>query len=477
MARLLLSLFCLLIVPAAALADERPNMLWICVDDMSDWLGCYGDKTVETPSIDSLAAGGVRFDRAYMPAPVCSTTRSALMIGAMQTTYGLHQHRTMIKRPLPEGVTTVPELLRKAGYTTFNEAKDDYNFLRDRADMYSPEFERPGYKSHLPGRDLTWLKQLQGQKFFGQIQLAGGKWGGETGRRYPATSRVQPGDGTVPPQYRAVPVFRNAIARHYEQIAHTDEQVGAIITALKKFGLWENTVVFFFTDHGCPLPRSKQFLYEEGLKVPLIVHWPLGTKQLRKSGETRNDLVNGIDISATTLALAGIAIPPSMEGRDLFAQKLQPPEFVVSARDRLGIAVDRIRTIRTDRFRYIRNYQTDRALFQPQYRQEYATFAALRKLLAEERLSPLQASYHWAEDRPSEELYDVSKDPHQLHNLAGEERFQAALEKHRAYLKAWEDATGDQGRVPESKASLELVFDHAKGKCFAPEFDFLKGKK
>ena len=390
----------MLAVPCSLLAEDRPNILWIYADDMSDWMGCYGDTTVPTPNIDSLAKGGVKFDRAYMPAPVCSSTRSALITGAMQTTYGLHQHRTMIKRPLPEEVLTVPEFLRDAGYMTFNEAKDDYNFVRDRDKLYSPEFKRPGYKSHLPAGDLTWLKRLQGRRFFGQIQLAGGKWGGETGSKYPATSRVKESDVVVPPQYPDHPVFRNAIARHYEQIAHTDEQVGAIIAALKKYELWENTVVFFFTDHGCPLPRSKQFLYEDGLKVPLIVHWPQGAEHLRRHGEVRLDLVNGIDIAATTLALAGISPPETMEGRDLFAKQLQPPKFVVSARDRLGIAVDHMRTIRTDRFRYIRNYKTDRALYQPQYRQEYATFKTLRKLRAETKLSPLQASYHDATRRP-----------------------------------------------------------------------------
>ena len=315
------SLACASLFSNQLVADERPNILWIYVDDMSDWLGCYGDSIAETPHIDSLASQGVVFRRAYVPAPVCSTTRSALITGTMQTSHGLHNHRTMIKLPLPEQLTTVPELFRAAGYVTFNEAKDDYNFQRDRTQMYSAEFKRPTRKqvtSHLIGHDLSWLKQLKGKPFFGQIQLKGGKLGGETGAEYPAPSRGRGDDVIVPPQYPDNSVFRNAIARHYEQIAETDAQVGAIISALREFELLHNTAIFFFTDHGSPLPRSKQFLYEEGTRVPLVVQWLAGTERIRKRGQDRSDVVSGIDITATSLGLAGLEIPSFMEGRNFF---------------------------------------------------------------------------------------------------------------------------------------------------------------
>lgn len=468
-------------VPAAVIADEHVNVLWIYVDDMSDWVGCYGDSIVQTPNIDKLASGGVRFTNAFMPSPVCSTTRSALITGTMQTTYGLHHHRTMIKKPLPDSLKTVPELFREAGYLTFNEAKDDYNFTRDRKLMYSPEFRRPGkprVNGHLVGRDLSWLKQLQGKLFFGQIQLKGGKFGGETGSKYPAETRFSADAITVPPQYPDHPVIRNAIARHYEQIVETDEQVGAIMDALKEYELWDNTVVFFFTDHGCPLPRAKQFLYEDGTKVPLIVRWPHGEKP--KSGRIfeRTDLVNGIDISATTVAIGGIPIPKTMEGRNLFATiGRQSPKYVISARDRLGNAVDRIRAVRSERYRYIRNYKTDRALYQPQYREAFPTFVTLRELHSAGKLTPLQASYHNATQRPAEEFYDLETDPHQTDNLAirlaDDPKYSTLIAEHRDYLQHWEKSTDDKGRYPESEESLRLVFKAAKGKCVAPEFDFI----
>jgi N-sulfoglucosamine sulfohydrolase len=438
-----------LLMLSTGFAAEKPNVLWIYVDDMSDWLGCYGDPTVPTPNIDALAKGGVRFERAFMPAPVCSATRSALITGTMQTTHGIHEHRTKDKKPLPEGIVTVPELFRKAGYFTFNEYKTDYNFLYNKTDVFSPEFKRPPgslRKQHLAGHDLTWLEQLKGKTFFGQIQLAGGKYGGETGARYPAKSRVQESEVSVTDQYPDTSVMRNAIARHYEQIAFCDSQVGAIVESLKEYGLWDSTIVFFFTDHGCPMPRAKQHIYEEGTRVPLIVHWPKGAGQLLEKGAVRDDLVSGIDISASSLALAGLDVPAFMEGHDLFNPTFKGRDFVVCAKDRMGKAMDHVRSIRSDRFLYIKNYMTDRPLYQPAYRDGYATFVELRKLYAQGKLSPLQASHHDAAQRPAEELYDVEKDPSQLNNLAANPEYASMVNRHRTYLAEWEQKTDDKGR-------------------------------
>jgi len=383
----------------------------------------------------------------------------------------------MITKPLPEGITTIPQLFREAGYITFNEQKADYNFLYKQSDLFSPEFKRPKKKAlrgHLVAHDLSWLEQLKGKKFFGQIQLAGGKYQGEAGNKYPAPSRVKESEVTVPPQYPDNSVMRNAIARHYEQIAFCDSQVGAIITALKEYEIWDDTAVFFFTDHGCQMPRAKQFLYDEGAKVPLIVHWPKGHAQLAKNGTVRNDLVSGIDITVSSLALAGLDVPEFMEGENLFAANYQGRESVISAKDRMGNAIDRVRSVRSGNFLYIRNYMTDRPLYQAAYRDGYATFINLRKLYKEGALTPLQASYHDAAQRKSEELYDLAKDPHQLNNLATNPEYAATLKKLRAQLKEWEKETDDKGQYPSSKAELKKVFDNAPEKCVNPEYDIFK---
>jgi arylsulfatase A-like enzyme len=477
MNRKLITVIAFFLTAHSVFCQTAPNILWIYVDDMSDWLGCYGDSTVATPHIDQLAKAGVQFNRAYMPAPVCSATRSALITGTMQTSHGLHHHRTMVKKPLPEGLTTIPQLFREAGYITFNEQKTDYNFTYKYDDLFSPEFKRPNEKavrSHLVGHDLTWLEQLKGKQFFGQIQLSGGKYQGEAGNKYPVSSRVSERAVTVPPQYPDTAVMRNAIARHYEQIAFCDTQVGAIVEALKTYELWDNTVVFFFTDHGCPLPRAKQFLYDEGTKVPLIVHWPEGLQQLTKHGSLRTDLVSGIDITVSSLALAGIDVPEFMEGNNLFADDYQGREYVISAKDRMGIAIDHVRAVRSEQFVYIRNYHTDRPLYQAGYRDGYASFIHLRQLYEANELTPLQASYHDVSKRQVEELYDLSKDPHQLNNLAANPEYASILKQHRQQLAAWEDATDDKGRLPASRAELKKVYDKAPDKCVNPEYDLFK---
>lgn len=447
------------------LGASRPNVLWIYVDDMSDWLGCYGHTAVPTPNIDALAAEGTRFDRAYMPAPVCSATRSALITGMMQTSLGLHHHRTMIKKPLPKEIRTLPAHFRRAGYVTFNEAKDDYNFDEPRLHLYSHEF---GTKSYFSG-DLEWISELKEKPFFGQIQLKGGKLGGETGAKFPSQSRVDPATVDVPPFYPDTKVFRDAIARHYEQVAVVDAEVGAIIAALKKNDLFEITIVVFFTDHGSPLPREKQNLYEAGLKVPLIFRGP-GIPP----GKVRKDLVSGIDISSTSLSFLNLRLPKNFEGGDLFDKEYKLREFVIGARDRLGVAIDRVRTVRTDHFRYIRNYHADRPVYQLQYREKYATLKELRKLYDEGGLSPVQAWYHDATQRPREELYDLRSDPYQVKNLAADPSVADELERHRKLLEGWENETGDMGRVPASRDELEAVYKLAKGKVANPEYDFLK---
>lgn len=447
------------------LGASKPNVLWIYVDDMSDWFGCYGHTAVPTPNIDALAAEGTRFERAYMPAPVCSSTRSALITGQMQTSLGLHHHRTMIKKPLPKGIRTLPAHFRRAGYLTFNEAKDDYNFDEPRLHLYSHEF---GTKGHFSG-DLEWMAELKGKPFFGQIQLKGGKLRGEAGSKFPSKSRVDPSEVEVPPYYPESKVFRDAIARHYEQVAVVDAEVGTIIAALKKNDLWENTIVVFFTDHGSPLPREKQNLYEAGLKVPLIFRGPGIPK-----GEVRKDLVSGVDISSTSLSFLNLRLPKNFEGGELFEKDYKPREFVIGARDRLGVAIDRVRTVRTDHFRYIRNYHADRPLYQLQYREKYATLKELRDLYEEGKLSPVQASYHDAAQRPAEELYDLRNDPHQMKNLAADPAAADELNRHREILANWENETADKGRIPASKEELEAVYKHAKGKVANPEYDFLK---
>ena len=446
-----------------AAEPSRPNILWLYVEDMNDWMGCYGDKIIKTPSIDSLAATGVRFDRAYMPAGVCSATRSALITGTMQTTFGIHNHRSsrdnsagrfpslgMIS--LPENVLTVPELFRKAGYFTYNKGKDDYNFVYDRSRLYSGA-------NH-------WRSRKKGQPFFAQIQMKGGK--------NKPVKTVDPSKAVVPPYYPDTAIVRREIAHHYDCVLKTDQEVSAILAELKSDGLLENTAIFFFTDHGMRLLRHKQFVYEEGVKVPLVVSWPAGKARI-PPGTSRGDLVSGIDISVTSLALAGIAPPAYMEGKDLFAPGYKPRSFVISARDRCDYSIEKIRAVRTDRFRYLRNYLTDRPWMQPQYRDPRDYTKEMKTLYAQGKLNKTQARF-MAARKPAEELYDHLNDPHEIDNLAGKPEFASQLEAHRKLLASWIAETGDKGLAPESEDGLAQAYFRWHKVCANPEYEPVRKK-
>ena len=462
---------------AAAKAETRPNILWIYVEDMNDWMGCYGETRIETPNIDALAARGVRFRRAYMPAGVCSATRSAVITGTMQTTFGLHNHRSAratFRRKsmgegydairLPKGVRTVPELFRRAGYYTFNQGKEDYNFGWEAADLYDRKNGRMGFHGAAGGSE--WSGRKAGQAFFGQIQLNGGKHG--------PPKVVDRAKVPIPPYYPDDPSVREEIAKHYDCILKTDEEVGQIVSKLKADGLLASTVIFFFTDHGMKLLRHKQFLYEGGIRVPLIVADPRKGSPV-KPGGVRGDLVSGIDLGPTALALGGIETPKHMEGRDLFAPKYKPREFVIAARDRCDYTIERIRAVCTRRYKYLRNFLTDRPWMQPQYRDNAPFTRAMKQLHAAGKLTPAQARFFGAK-KPREELYDLQRDPHEIHDLAADPTYERILRHHREILQRWMKQTDDKGQYPESPAGLRCVLKRWGTKCVNPEYDAVRGE-
>ena len=443
-------------------AENRPNILWIYLEDVSGWFSCYGETLIQTPHMDALAEEGIRFDRFYTPAGVCSATRSAIIVGAMQTSFGIHNHRSgrasfrgqsmgsdFDDIRLPAGVKTLPELFREAGYFTFNDSgKDDYNFRHDLSAMYS--VQKPGTR---------WRLKPAGQPFFGQIQLRGGK----LGRR--AAAIVDREVVPVPPYYPDTSLVREEIAHHYDCLLHTDGQVGEIVRELKRDGLYANTVIFLFSDHGYKMHRHKQFLYEGGIRMPLIAAGP-GLPR----GEARRDLVSGIDLAPASLALAGITAPKWMEGADFLSPQYSPREFVVAARDRCDYTIERIRALVTPRFKYLRNYLTDRPYMQPNYKDGWPVSKELRRLAASGQLNATQMLF-FGSHKPAEELYDLQNDPHEIHNLANNPRFHKVLQDHRKLLQNWIDKSGDQGMAEETDAGLLATLKRWGDKCVNPEYD------
>jgi len=430
--------------PASA---AQPNLLWIIGEDFSPELGCYGDPSVSTPNIDRLASEGVRYTQACITAPICSIARSALMTGRYQTSIGAHHHRShrVDGYQLPEGVSIFTDLFRGAGYHTSNlkqspvggTGKTDFNFNLDQQ----------------PYDGADWAERAEGQPFYAQINFS------ETHRSFSAHPKtIDPAAVELPPYYPDHPAVRKDWALYLEDTQHLDDKVGAVLQRLEDEGLAEDTIVFFFSDHGRAMPRGKQFLYEGGMVIPLIVRIP---EKFRPAGftpgSTDDQLVSHIDITATSLALAGIERPANFDAQVFIGEEAAPPrEIQFCARDRADETQDRIRAARTADWKYIRNYHPERPYTQPNHYKDtsYPPLQVLKQWKAEGKLNEAQEPF-MADTRPPEELYDLNADPYELTNLADDPAHAAKLGEMQAALDAWIEETGDTGAAPEDPVPVE----------------------
>jgi arylsulfatase A-like enzyme len=449
----------------------RPNILWVIVEDMSADFACYGQKSIETPNVDALAKNGTRFSRAFVTAPICSISRSALITGRYQTSIGAQNHRSSVPGhtiELPPNSPLVPALMRSNGYHTNNltleaflkdqtelaaspkvkVAKTDYNFEWDEKTCYD---------------DTHWSNRAAKKPFFVQIQLNGGKLRGNgNGTAWPDRVRKDLGSTTssqsitIPPYLAADPVILEDWAQYLDTVRYTDWELGRITKRLIDSGDLQNTVIFFMTDHGISHIRNKQFLYDGGTHVPLIISGP-GIA----SHAVREDLVEHIDLAATTLALANIDKPATMQSKNILASDYTPRRFVFAARDRADETVDLIRSVRDDRWKYIYNGFPNRPYLQPNnYKDNKPIVQAMRRLFAEGKLDQNQ-SLILANSRPREELYDTHADPYELNNLAQTSSGKEKLAEFRKALAEWQSQTNDLAE-PESEAVylLETIGSH-----------------
>jgi arylsulfatase A-like enzyme len=434
----------------------RPNIVWIIPDDMSANFSCYGETAIETPNVDKLAASGVKFTNAYVTAPVCSTCRSAFITGMYQTSIGAHHHRSgrgELKIHLPAGIRMVPKLFQEAGYHTSitgwpmngRLGKTDYNFEWDQS-VYD---------------DTDWAKRKKGQPFFAQIQTPGGKLRGKDANGWEKiASAAEKALGTrtpenavkLPPYYPNHPDIVRDWAAYLDSVRMTDLMVGEVVARLKKEGVFENTIVLFMTDHGISHARGKQFMYDEGLHVPLVIAGP-GIK----AGTVRNDVVEHIDIAALSLAAAGIEIPKYMQAQNILGKHYAPREAVFAARDRCDETVDHMRSVRTADFKYIRNFLPNRPYLQPcAYKDAKAILIALRECHAAGTLNETQQLL-FRDVRPPEELYDVKNDPYEINNLANDPAFADRLKEMRDRLDTWIVETGDRGRESDEMYDSDMA--------------------
>jgi N-sulfoglucosamine sulfohydrolase len=424
-------------------SPERPNILWISVEDMSPDLGCYGDRYAITPNIDRLAAQGVRYTRCFTHAGVCAPSRSGIITGMYPTTIGTHHMRC--KGVPPANVKCFTEYLRAAGYYCTNQSKTDYNF-----DAPLTAWDENGAKSH-------WRNRPAGSPFVAvinlttthesQVRLPDGGFARRTAA-LAADERHDPAKAVLPPYYPDTPVVRRDWARYHDLITAMDKQVGKILKDLEHDGLSDNTIVFFWSDHGRGLPRAKRWLYDSGTHIPLIVRWP----GKRDRGATNDDLVAAIDFGPTVLSLASVPIPKHIQGRAFLGPAKGPPrEYIFGARDRMDETYDIIRSVRDKRYKYLKNYEPQKTYAQPiEYMDQMPTMKELRRLNADEKLTGPPALFFRA-TKPVEELFDTDADPHEIQNLADSPAHQDVLHRLRAAHEAWRKETADLGLIPEKE--------------------------
>jgi len=431
-------------------AQTRPNIIWLVAEDQSpEFFPMYGDSTISLPYIESLSSDAVVFTNAFSPVPVCAPARSAIITGMYPTTLGTHNMRTYnaystenqpeIGIPsysplVPDGVKMFTEYLRKEGYYCTNNAKEDYNFK-------APE---SGWDES--SKDAHWRNRPKDAPFFSVFNFnvchESGIWKQGEEELY-----VSPDSVRVPPYFPDNDVIRHDIAVNYSNLKRLDEQIGKIINQLKEDGLYDNSIIFFYGDHGGPFPRHKRALYDTGIKVPLIIKF----QDNLKNGNYDDRLISFIDFAPTMLSWAGIAPPKVMQGKAQFGAHRDSAnsDYIFASSDRFDEMYDKLRAVRSKYYKYIRNYNVEipNALA-VEYREQMPMMQNMMALKESGKLDSIPSLW-FRTPKPDEELYDLQNDPFELVNLSDQITYQDTLVHLRRTLDNWIEETNDQGRIPE----------------------------
>lgn len=459
------------------LAEDRPHILWLTAEDMSPALGCYGDAFATTPNLDRLAEEGVRYTNAFAVSPVCSPSRSCLITGVLPSAQGTHQMRSAMA--LPADFRGFPSFLRDAGYFCTNNVKTDYN-TADEARLIGESWDESSATAHwrLEGR-------AEGQSFFAVFnhmvshQSRSMVWPyGVFQEHVQATISGgdihRPADVSLPPYYPDTPIVRREWARFYDCVTAMDQQVGRLLAELEEDGLAEDTIVFFYSDHGSGMPRHKRLLHDSGMRVPLIIRFPEKYRHLApaRPGGVVDEMVSFVDFAPTVLKLAGLNPPGAMQGRVFVGLDAeQPPQYVYGSRDRVDEVFDCARSLRDQRWLYIRNYHPHLGWAEPSV---FSDLGEIREGIREFDGQRTQAQAHYVDTtRAVEEFYDTEADPDNIVNLALVERSpqqQAALERMREAFRVERLRLRDVGAIPESE-----MWNWVRSEA-APIHDIMAGK-
>lgn len=443
--------------------ETSPNIICIVTEDISPWLGCYWDPVARTPVLDQLAKDGVLFTNFFSVSGVCAPSRAALITGMYPSTIGANNMRTGQKNlpdgippyealPLPE-VKCYTEFLRMAGYYCTNNNKEDYQFRAPKT-----AWDESSSIAH-------WRNRPEGKPFFAIFNI-GTTHESQVWDRANDPVVIPPEKVNLPPYYPDHPVIRRDVARVYSNITIMDREVGEFIEQLKKAGLYDKTIVIFYSDNGGPLPRGKREIYDTGLKVPMIIRFP-GNEH---AGKVIDDLISFIDIPATILSLAGVEIPDYMHGQAFWGdQKATPRDYIYAARDRMDYQYDCRRAVRDKQYKYIRNYFPDKPRMLPvRYRMNMALMQTLLEYEKQGKLTGDQL--HWfAKTKPEEELYDITKDPFELNDLSSDEAYADVLVKFRALHEEWVEDFGDHPAIPEKELVWSMWPDGIQPVTSSPE--------
>ena len=459
--RLLFVLICISACKSSRVAVQNrhtpyPNILWITVEDISPTLSMYGDSTAQTPNLNALAADATIYDNVFATVGVCAPARSSVITGMYPTSIGTMHMRTgkditawgkrkyknnietvdldhnsirEYSAVLPQNVKCFTEHLRSEGYYCTNNAKTDYQFAAPLAG-----WDENGNYAH-------WKNAPDGNPFFSVFNInlthESKLW-----KHQDKPLTVDPRSVIVPPYLPDVDAMRTTVARNYSNIELMDKKVGQILQQLKEDGLYDNTIIFFYSDHGGPLPRQKREAYDSGLKVPMMV------KAIGQQQSARDDqLISFVDLAPTVLEMAGLEIPNYIQGQSFINDDKR--KYVHGSGDRFDEITDRVRIIRTDKFLYVKNYYSNLAGYKDlKYRKNIPGMNEFLELKDEGSINEIQSL--WFSKKGDEELYEVEKDPHNLYNLAGEPRLVKVLAEHRALLDNHIDLYGDLGALSES---------------------------
>ena len=426
---------------------QQPNILWISTEDISPDLGCYGNKLAKTPVLDELAKKGFKYTNAIATAPVCAPARNSIITGMYPTSTGAVDMRTLGK--LPKNILLYPEILRKNGYYCTNNVKEDYNL-----DLKRNIWDESSTSAHWKNRPSPETP------FFAIFNLTlthescinnKEKHYSKT-KNLPEDLRINPKDVIVPRYFPNTPVVRELLARHYDNISEMDRIVGSLLEELKQNGLSENTIVFFYSDHGTGLPRHKRWLFDTGVKVPFIVYLPEAFKDIYPTvpGKEQDRLISFIDLAPTVLNLANISVPKNMQGQAFLGKQLKSEKkYVFIGRGRMDERYDMQRGVRTKKYKYIRYYEPNKPFIQFMNTPESGPLMTeLRIAEKAGTLSP-EAMQLVTKKKPKESLFDLENDPDEFNDVALNPEYKQELLKLRRVHEQWMFDTLDVGLIPE----------------------------